>query len=140
DHTRVNNWSDRPRWRFYQFTGTPGANATNLTLYLGAAGEVFLDDLALVPGPTAENGGNLIRNGDFETGPAGSWQLAGNHAGFTTSTAAAHHGASSLRLIATGPGNPTASISQELADVLSGGLYTLSFWYLPATNSPGAQF
>lgn len=140
DRTRVNNWSDRPRWKFYQFTGTPGANATNLVLYLDAAGEVFLDDVSLVPGSVAEAGSNLIANGDFESALAGTWQATANHAGSSASSAVAHRGHGSLRLIATGPGSPSASCAQAVGGVNPAGVYTLSFWYLPASNIPGLQF
>src|SRR5262249_2660369 len=71
---------------------------------------------------------------------AGSWQATGNHAGSTASSAVAHRGHGSLRLIATAPGSPSASCGQALGNVNPTGVYTLSFWYLPASNIPGLQF
>ena len=140
DHNRVSNWSDRPRWRFFRYTGTPGANATLLTLFLDSAGEVFLDDVWLVAGSEAETGGNLIQNGDFETSLGGSWQVIGNHSSSQASTATAHSGTTSLRLIASGAGSASAAVAQTIAGVSPDGPYTLSFWYLQGTNANGLNF
>ncbi|MBK8001659.1 MAG: lamin tail domain-containing protein [Verrucomicrobia bacterium] len=48
DNARVANWSDGSGWRFYSFTGVPGVNATNLTLFMAAAGSVHIDNVTLV--------------------------------------------------------------------------------------------
>ena len=140
DHNRVSNWSDRPSWRFFHYTGTPGANATLLTLFLNSAGELLLDDVWLVAGAEAETGSNLIENGDFERPLSGPWQFLGNHSSSVASSDAAHGGTMSLHLIASAAGSANAAAAQAIAGVTPDGLYTLSFWYLQGTNASGLNF
>ena len=140
DRSRVGNWSDQPRWRFFSYTNTPGANATNLSLFLNSAGELFLDDVWLVEGLIAETGSNLISNGDFEMPLTDTWRALGNHSNSVLSAAVAHRGSSSLRIIATAAGSLSAAVVQAISGISSNGPYTLSFWYLPTTNASGLNF
>jgi hypothetical protein len=142
DNSRVANWrapvsgtnitTVTPQWVYVTKTGTLPSSSTLLYLYLGAAGEIYIDDLMLVAGSVPESGANLIKNGNFESALAGTWTISGDFTASVLSTATKRSGNSSLRLIATagGSGN-TDSIQQNFAATLpSGATYTLSFWYL----------
>ncbi len=146
DNSRVANWAIQlpgtnvvtatPQWVYVTQTATLPGSAARVYLYLGSAGEIYIDDLVLVAGPVAESGANLFANGNFETALAGSWTLSTDFASSVLSTAIKHSGNSSLRMIATagGAGNGD-SIQQNFSVALpSGGTYTLSFWYLQNTN------
>ncbi|MCX6902284.1 MAG: lamin tail domain-containing protein, partial [Verrucomicrobia bacterium] len=73
DTSRVNNWATGGGWSFFSVTGLPGPAGTNLQIYLDAPGDMYLDDVMLVPGTVAGVGTNLIKNGDFETPLYNSW-------------------------------------------------------------------
>src|SRR5205823_755481 len=70
------------QWLRATVTGTvPTATVnTNLILYLSGAGHVYLDDIQLVAGTNADQGTNLIINGDFESGFA-PWIANGSFTG-----------------------------------------------------------
>ncbi len=138
DNNRVANWAVAPtnglQWRYVAMSGT--ASSGTLYIYLQAAGETYLDDLKLVAGTVAENGANLIANGDFESTFPGPWGVSPNLAASGLSTTLKHGGAASLHVVATSPGTTRSSaIYQDLspAPVLNAP-YTLSFWYLENTN------
>jgi len=151
DNSRPSNWTDRQSWRQFVYTGTIAGGAspgTNLLIFLGAAGEVYVDDIVLVTGNQPEVGPNLIVNGGFESPLAGSWEPLGNHGNSVASTAFSHSGNASLRIIATAPGGATATIRQFLPVLSSNTLCTLSIWYLPTVTAsnltirttPGSAF
>ena len=140
DNTRVANWSDGSGWRFYSFTAVPGVNATNLNLFLGSAGAVFVDRVSLVEGSVPEAGVNLVQNGSFETGAPGPWAAIGSHAGSAVSSEAAFDGDYSLRLAATGPGSSGNLVAQYVTGVASNLTYTFSFWYLPSASGSTVSF
>jgi hypothetical protein len=139
DNTRVANWTDGAGWRFFSYTGTNN-NSTQKRLYLftDAAGEMFIDDLRLVPGTVAGVGPNLVTNGDFEgtmltTTLGGPWIVANVASKSFFDTNIARSGQSSLHLIFTNAGSLTAAIAQD-TQATSNAQYTVSFWYLPSTN------
>jgi hypothetical protein len=135
DNSRVGNWTAVPsnaqQWQHVIATGT--ASSSTLYMYLETVGDVYLDDVVLVAGSTAEVGQNFVANGDFESALAGSWTVSPNLANSTLSTTTKHSGASSLHMVTTSGGTTRASaIFQDLATPLtSGATYTLSYWYLP---------
>lgn len=140
ENSRVANWSDGSGWRFFSFTGVPGANATNLIFFLGSAGAVSIDKVSLVEGDVPEAGANLVQNGDFESGALGPWNAIGNHAGSFVSPDESFDGTHSLRLVATGTGSSASVLGQYMAGVISNRTYTFSFWYLPSTAGSTVNF
>ncbi len=141
DNNRVMNWAvsttngpaPQPQWQFASVTGTAGT-ATFYT-YLNGLGDVYVDDIQLVAGPTAGVGPNLMQNGDFESTLTGPWTVSANFAGSAISSTVKHSGNGSLHLVATAAGSGSGnSISESTLALTSGGQYTLSYWYLPNTN------
>src|SRR3954467_6889914 len=63
-------------WIRTSFTTT--STDTNFLFYLAVAGQVYIDDVRLVLGTTADSGTNLLLNGDFEEPLSPPW--------FTTAT------------------------------------------------------
>ena len=126
-------------WRMVSITGSMGIYR-QLYLYLNTAGDVYVDDLALVKGTTAAVGSNYIKNGDFELALTNGFTAATNCTNSSVSADRAHGGSSALHLVFDSPGSngPTKSLYQTLptATVLSNGaVVTLSFWYLVTTNA-----
>ena len=122
-------------WQYFTATGT--GSSTNLYIYLNAPGEGYIDDIKLVAGTVAGTGVNLLRNGDFESPlTANDWIISANHAGSAISTAVQHSGNGSLHLVASSGGTTLASsIWQPINVPISNSKqYSLSYWYLPATN------
>jgi hypothetical protein len=141
DNSRVGNWATgttspvaSPQWVYFWTNVTPGSS--RFYLYMTNVGDIYLDDLRIVAGPSPHMGVNAVINGDFELPLAGTWNLAGSFASSTLSTAVKHTGNSSLHLIATAAGTGSGnSIYQDLTPALTnGGTYTLSFWYLQGTG------
>ena len=125
-------------YEVYQVTNSITADFSLRHLNQGGrvdGGDLFLDDLQLVPGAVAGVGTNLIRDGDFEASLAGNWQIASNHAGTALSTTNTHSGQHSLHLVASSGGKDEATaVWQPMDSLTAGQIYTLSFWYLPSTN------
>jgi hypothetical protein len=146
DNSRVANWAIRlpgtnivvttPQWVYVTETGVLPSSAARIYVYLGSAGEVYLDDMVLVAGSVPESGANLLNNGNFESALSGSWTISADFSTSALSTAIKRSGNSSLRMIATAAGSGNSdSLQQNFAGSLpSGGTYTLSFWYLQNTN------
>ncbi|MCI0744925.1 MAG: lamin tail domain-containing protein [Verrucomicrobia subdivision 3 bacterium] len=139
DNARVSNWSDGSGWKFFSFTANLAAGTNQFRLYLGAVGEIYVDDLWLVAGLVSEGGENLIRNGDFEgpllTNDSGPWQFSQPSLSNTViSTEIRHSGNGSLRLVHLVPG-PSAYLTQNGIIITAPGPHTMSFWYWPITNN-----
>jgi len=139
DNSRVANWSTAqtnsgPAWVYA--SATANASGSRLYLYLQSAGDVYLDDVKIVAGSQPEVGVNLLTNGGFETALNGTWNLTPNFVQSAVSTDVKRTGSSSLHLIATagGSGNGNAIYQDILPTLVTGGTYSLSFWYLPTTN------
>ena len=137
DNNRVANWADGSGWRLYSFTGPSGINPTNLTFFLASAGEVLIDNVALVEGTVPGVGSNYVQNGDFESGVLGPWNAIGNHGGSLVSSAAAFEGDYSLRISSTSIGTAGNLVGQSISGIISNRTYTFSFWFLPSTNGSG---
>jgi hypothetical protein len=122
-------------WVYVTATGT--ASSSVLYLYLTAQGDGYVDDLRLVAGATPEVGANLLANGDFESGSWLPWTVSANLAGSVLTTEEQHSGNQSLHLVASAAGSTQgSSIWQTVTPALtSGQSYTLSYWYLPGTNT-----
>ncbi len=137
DNWRAGNWwsvqagTRAPaQWKFVTTNIT--ASSSTLYVYLGSAGDIYLDDFSLV----GAAGTNALANGGFESPLAGSWTVTSGFAQSTLSTAFKRSGSSSLHLVATAAGSGSGnSIYQVITPALSiGQPYTLSFWYLQSTN------
>jgi hypothetical protein len=136
DNARVSNWSDGSGWRFYSFTGV--SSGTRLLLYLDAAGQAYLDDIQLVAGTAPGVGPNLLLNGDFEAPLAPDWKLQGTNGTNTAiSTVVKHGGNSSLDLRFFPNGTTTQYLYQDVPNLGPLTTNTLSFWYLPSSNTAG---
>jgi hypothetical protein len=122
-------------WVYVTQTGV-AANSL-IYVYLSGTGEGYLDDLKLVAGTVPEAGPNLLPNGDFESGALTPWTVSANLAGSAITAAIRHSGSRSLRLVSTAAGTTRdSSIWQTISPALvNGQTYTLSYWYLPVTNS-----
>ena len=152
DNSRPSNWGDRQGWRRVVYTGiiqgattSPG---TNFLLFMGSAGDVYVDDIEIVTGTQAGVGDNLVVNGGFENPIGATWQISGNHSNSVVSTAISHSGNGSLHIIAAGIGGPSSAIRQFIPPLASNTTCTLSYWYLPSPNgtnltlrtTPGSLF
>ncbi len=140
DNSRVGNWSDGAGWRYYSYSGTMALTASRLLLYLSDAGDLYLDNVALVAQTGPNAGSNYLSNGGFELPLAGTWNPLGNHAGSVASSEVAYEGSYSLHLVATAGGGASGSVRQDLVDVDKTNVYTLSFYYLPMPSSAGILY
>ncbi len=122
-------------WQRIVATGT--ASSSSLYIYLDAPGEVYLDNLRIVEGSNPDVGPNLLPNGDFESALTGPWVVSANLSASALDSTRAQTGTTSLRMIASAAGTTRASsIWQDITPVLTAGsTFTLSYWYLPQTNS-----
>jgi uncharacterized protein (DUF1800 family) len=114
-------------------------SSANLYMYLTSPGEAFVDDVGLYAG-TGTNinfSVNYVQNGGFESALSGPWTVSDNHTSSTIVTDVQKSGAASLQLVATTGGTTQgSSIWQSVAPGLTNNqACTLSFWYLPRTNS-----
>jgi hypothetical protein len=139
DNARVSNWSDGGGWRFFSNTGTPSASTTSticrVYMEIGPS-DIYIDDLSVVAGSVPGVGPNFIQNGDFEgpltTSMGGPWAFSSSLVSNSViDTTIKHSGNGSLHLIQTGAG-AAGHLFQNIA--IPPGTYTISYWYLPATN------
>lgn len=136
DNARVSNWSDGSTWRYYVNTNL--RVGTNLDLWLTAANsDLYIDNLFLAAGSTPESGPNLIYNGGFELGTNG-YRFQGGHTNSTLSSNPRFSGSNSLYLV-SGPsgGAPANRMTLGVTGAVANATHSLSFWYLPTTNSVG---
>lgn len=147
-------------WTFITMTGTL-ASAT-LSLFTTQPGEIVIDDIAINPHiytnflvtnivnnvtNIVTNSAfayiettNMLRNGDFETGALSPWIPTNGTIGSFVEIGAGRFDSKALHLIstigATAPNN-TNSLRQVIstAGFSSTNPCTLSYWYLPSTNS-----
>ena len=125
---------DAKGWQSVAITGVATKHNPDFYIYLTAPGEAYLDDVRLVAG-TSDDGlkPNLLKvgNGDFEKGLSPAWTVSANLSGSAISFLYKHGGNTSLHVVATKEGSTKeSSIWQPTSGIVSGGLYTLSFWYL----------
>jgi hypothetical protein len=133
DNNRVANWDGiinsevAPQWQYVTVTGS--ATSSRLYVYLQAAGDVFIDDIQIVSGPTPGAGTNYVNNGGFETALAGPWNVTPNCINSSLSTAVVHSGNNSLHLVCNAGGTSAGdSIWQDLGPLVLNAQYTLSYW------------
>ena len=122
-------------WIYATATGTGGA-APTLYVFLGGAGEAYIDDIKLVAGSVPEAGVNLLQNGDFESPLGPPWMMTSNFTNSAISPALSHAGAGSLKVVATaaGSGNGNAISQTNIAGLAANQPYTVSFWYTVPTR------
>ncbi|MCX8157225.1 MAG: lamin tail domain-containing protein [Verrucomicrobiae bacterium] len=140
DNRRVSNWGvPSSGWRYVSYTGTNLIGTAQLVMYLNGLGEVYLDDVKLVEGFVAEQGTNLLVNGDFELPLTNGWTLPLSNQIAELSTTLVRSGQYSVRLRATHAQvvvNNT-SLKQAFSPGLpTGRPYTLSYWYYPLPGNP----
>jgi hypothetical protein len=140
DNRRVANWSDGSGWRFFSVTGVAGPDATHLSLWSDSPGEIYVDQVFLVPGSVAEQGINSLRNAGFEEPTLEPWHSLGNHSNSIPSTLVHYVGSGALRLISAGSGSTSAAVDQELSGIDPTRPYTLSFWYLPSASTNNLHY
>src|SRR5262249_48934261 len=77
-------------WHFVSLTATnvDSNPSTNLLLYLDVPGNLYIDDLSLVDGPSAGVGFNFAQQGDFEVASLDTnfWQFGTNYANSSLSS------------------------------------------------------
>jgi hypothetical protein len=138
DNWRVGNWATvsttagyAPAQWVLVTTNVP-ATSSRIYIYLGSAGDVYVDDVSVV----GSAGTNLLANGGFESPLSGTWNLTANFTSSALSTTIKHSGASSLHVVATAAGTGSGNaIYQDISPALTNGAtYTISFWYLQSTN------
>jgi hypothetical protein len=144
DNARVANWVvgssnvSSSQWVFVSTNFVPTISS-RLYLYLQSAGELYLDDVALVAGLMPGAGANLLANGSFELPFSTGWTKTGNHSSSAVSSTFRRTGTNSLRILATGGGTGSGNSVYQVASpaLTAGATYTLSFWYRPSTNASG---
>jgi hypothetical protein len=121
-------------WLYVTETGL--ATSSPIYIYHTGVGEGYIDDIKLVAGSTPEAGPNLIQNGSFESALSGPWTVSPNLSGSAISTSVKRIGNASLRLVSSAGGTTReSSIWQTVGGLTANARYTLSYWYLPGTNS-----
>lgn len=140
DNSRVSNWAvgqtnppSFPQWVYIAATGT--VSGSTFYLYLGSAGDIYVDDVRCVLG-TVDAGASVVSNGDFEAALTGPWALTANFASSSISTSYAHSGTASLHIVATaaGSGGNNAIIQTNSPGWTNGAAFLISLWYLQNTN------
>jgi regulation of enolase protein 1 (concanavalin A-like superfamily) len=137
DNARVSNWAagGGSGWRYFSYTGA--ALATRLLLFLEVVpGEAYIDDLQLVAGSVPGAGPNMLRNGDFEgpltTNNGGPWVFFGPYVtNSTIDSTVSHSGSSCLHFVCSFAGG-SSYMYQDVP--VTNGTYSISYWYLQATN------
>lgn len=125
-------------WEYVTAT-IKGSDRSWVYIYLMSEGEGYIDDLTLVAGKTAGVGPNLLRNGDFEAPlRTNDWSAAANHRLSAITTEVKHSGNSSLKVVATSPGESDESALLQVVtpELVENQDYTISYWYLHSTNKP----
>ncbi|HTD85093.1 MAG TPA: DUF1800 family protein [Candidatus Binatia bacterium] len=122
-----------PEWVYATATGAATATPV-LYVYLNGAGEAYVDDMKLVAGSVPEAGPNLLVNGDFEQPFSTGWQASTNFDTSYVDNTVSHSGNGSLHIIAeTAGAGANSAVTQNVA-VANGQIYTVSYWYRPATS------
>jgi hypothetical protein len=124
-------------WRFASLTGDFN-NGTNVDVFMQAAGEVYIDDVSLVPAAGPYAGINVVTNGDFEAPlSVGPWLIPASMSNSARTNNFAHSGSYSLHVVATGGGNVIlGTVIKHPLPPVGSNVCTLSFWYhtIDSTN------
>jgi len=100
----VNLYTDSV-WRFGSVTGDFN-NGTNVDIYMQAAGEVYIDDVSLVPATGPYAGINVVTNGDFEAPlSVGPWLIPATMSNSARANSISHSGGFCLHVVATNAGS-----------------------------------
>jgi len=133
---RVDLYTDSG-WRFTSLTGDFN-NGTNVDVYMQAAGEVYIDDVSLVPATGPYAGINVVTNGDFEAPlTVGPWLIPASMSNSARTNNFAHSGSYSLHVVATSSGNIIlGTVIKHPLPPVGSNVCTLSFWYhtIDSTN------
>jgi len=133
DNSRVSNWSDGGSWRYFTYTARIGAS--RLTLFFDSSGgDVYLDDLMIVPGSVPGVGASQVLNGNFESTLTPPWYFSGIAATSHLTNGLAHSGSQSLHLIFTPGVAGLTTFYQDMIPVVTNATYTLSCWYRPGLS------
>ena len=127
---QTNRTTPPAQWTY--FSTMIQATSSRFNIYLGSAGDVYVDDLSLSAAGASDD--NRFVDGDFESPLAGNWNLAGAYTSSVISTNFAHSGSASLHIIGTAAGSGEFSGVYQDIELTIGAYYTLSLWYLTATN------
>ncbi len=135
DNARVSNWSDGSGWRYFSFSTTIGGS--RLSLFFDAAGgDIYLDDLSLVPGNTPGVGVNSIVNGGFESPLIAPWIATGISTNSHVTNGLAHSGNGCLHLVQKAGAAALTSFYQDVNPaVVTNTTFTLSGWYLTGAGT-----
>ncbi len=123
-----------PKWKKVTVTGaaTTSGGQTRIYIFMDGPGDAYVDNVRFVVGAT-DNGSqtNLLTNGDFETGLAGSWTVAANLEASAVTADFAQSGGSCLHVVASAAGeSQSTAIAQTISPTIARGTpVTLSFWY-----------
>lgn len=146
-------------WTQTSMVGT--LSAVTLYLFTTAPGDIYLDDFELNPhiytnftvtnivsgtNQIVTNSAfshiettNMLSNGNFDSGSLGLWATAGGHAGTTVEAGAGRFGSGALHVVSTtGATNAGSSYIRQVINpsgFATTNRCTLSYWYLPSTNS-----
>lgn len=119
-------------WQYVTVTGR--ATSSKIYIYPTVIGDVYVDDIKLVPGSVPEAGQNLLLNGGFENGLTG-WTVSMNLTNSLVTTEVKHGGLAALHMISTDEGNSEeTAIWREDLRLTQNATYTLSYWYKAGTN------
>ena len=124
-----------PTWVYAQATGIATA-ANTLYIYPSGDGIAYLDDIKLVAGTQAGVGPNLLANGGFESGVS-PWQFSPDFTNSAVVSNLAFSGNACLKIVAnaSGSGSGDAIYQTGFSGISSGSVYTVSYWYVPATKN-----
>jgi len=130
DASRAGNWSDSLGWHFASLTGN-FQNGTNVDIFMQAAGEVYIDDITLVPAGGPYAGINVVTNGDFESPlSVGPWFIPAAMSNTARTNSISHSGNYSLHVVATSGGSVIlGTVIKTPVPNVGSNICTLSFWY-----------
>jgi uncharacterized protein (DUF1800 family) len=117
---------------------TVKAVGSELWLSTDDGGPFYLDDICLVKGSVANEGPNLIEDGNFENGlTPGAWDFGRHYPRSRIVTNLAHTGTNALLLQAEYTTELRGLARRKItADLQPGETYTLSLWHYRQTNRP----
>jgi len=137
DPARVSNWSDGIGWRYVTLSGNFN-NGTNVDIFMQAAGEVYIDDVTLVPAAGPYAGINVVTNGGFEAPlSVGPWLIPASMSNSSRTNSISHSGSYSLHVVATNGGNViVGTVIKTFVPNVGSNICTLGFWYhtIDSTN------
>lgn len=122
-----------------------GANSRVLFDMGADTGTVVIDNVSLVlagsGGGGGGTGGDIVANGDFETGNTTGWDLFQNGGSAALDNTVSNGGTWSGRLATNGPSNPAFKQERKAAGtVMSGDVVQINFDHIGSVVQPGAVF